>query len=212
MMIDIKEYLLGKSKPNANMIEATNETLFNIVHDEIKWLGADADLNHIDVSKVTDMCYSGPNEPERIDGLFTGTGFCGDVSRWDVSNVENMSLVFYECDKFNGNLGNWDVSKVVYASSMFNGCTEFEGTGLEKWNVANLKDACGMFLECRNFNADITKWDTKSLVKCTRMFDTCTSLRRDLSKWNAENVEYYSCMFDNLEYYYDGKKRPRFKI
>ena len=42
----------------------------------IKGSANDADLNHLDVSRVTDMRY-----------LFNGSEFDGDISGWNVSNV-----------------------------------------------------------------------------------------------------------------------------
>lgn len=94
----LTEYLSAKVKVAS--IKATNETLFDIVHSEIKKLGPKANLNHIDVSEVTNMCYSGPDEPDRLGGIFDNIDFCGDVSLWDVSNVEDMSLVFLQMLSF----------------------------------------------------------------------------------------------------------------
>ena len=64
-------------------IIATNKTIKEIVKSEIKRLGNNADLNHIDVSQVTDMSY-----------LFEESEFNGDISNWDVSNVTNMRAMF----------------------------------------------------------------------------------------------------------------------
>ena len=39
------------------------------------------------------------------------TGKKGDISKWDVSNVEIMRRMFEE-SKFNGDISEWDISKV----------------------------------------------------------------------------------------------------
>jgi hypothetical protein len=65
-------------------IIATDKTIKEIVKNEIKRLGKNANLNHIDTSQVTDMSY-----------LFYNTIFDGDISQWNVSNVKNMSYMFY---------------------------------------------------------------------------------------------------------------------
>ena len=36
----------------------------------------------------------------------------GDISKWNVSNVTDMSLMFYEARSFNGDLSKWNVSNV----------------------------------------------------------------------------------------------------
>ena len=46
------------------------------------------------------------------------TGENGDISNWDVSNVENMGGMF-QSSKFKGDISNWDVSKVTNMRNMF---------------------------------------------------------------------------------------------
>ena len=50
----------------------------------------------------------------------------GDLSKWNVSNVENMRCMFYECKQLKsvGDLSNWNVSNVKNVNCMFSGCTE----------------------------------------------------------------------------------------
>ena len=54
----------------------------------------------------------------------------GDLSKWDVSNVTNMNLMFYK-SKFNGDISQWDVSNVIFMQSLFDG-SAFNGD-LSKW-------------------------------------------------------------------------------
>ena len=60
------------------------------------------DLNFIDTSKITDMSW-----------LFENVKHNFDISSWDVSNVTNMTGMFYCCYDFNCDLSNWDVSNVT---------------------------------------------------------------------------------------------------
>ena len=53
--------------------------------------------------------------------LFADSDFTGDISKWDVSNVENMRYMFTN-SKFNGDISNWDVSNVILRGGMFNNC------------------------------------------------------------------------------------------
>ena len=71
------------------------EELKQMILDEIKKQGDEADLNHIDVSNIEDF-----------SSLFSGFRvFNGDISGWDVSNATNMSYMFYG-SKFNGDISN----------------------------------------------------------------------------------------------------------
>ena len=100
----------------------TKNELKDLIKIGIILLGNDGNFNWIDTSKITDM-----------SGLFSSnSNFNGDISLWDVSNVNEMSSMFYESN-FNGNLYNWDVS-----------------------NVKNMQ-----FMFCKNirFNTDISRWD-----------------------------------------------------
>ena len=57
--------------------------------------------------------------------MFAYSKFNGDISKWDVSNVEDMSNIFYysQFTGENGDLSNWDVSNVINMLSMFKGCS-----------------------------------------------------------------------------------------
>ena len=82
------------SKYKSNIVVATNENIKQLVEEGIRLYGNNANLNYIDVSRVTDMSY-----------LFYKSEFNGDISKWDVSNVTNMFSMF-ESSKFNGDISN----------------------------------------------------------------------------------------------------------
>ena len=42
-----------------------------------------------------------------------------DISQWDVSNVENMNSMFWSCKNFNSDLSAWDVSHVKNMGCIF---------------------------------------------------------------------------------------------
>ena len=74
--------------------------LAKIIKDECSKNSWECNLNHIDVSKMT-----------RLDNLFTMiyglSEFNGDISKWDVSKVTNMSGMFAG-SKFTGENGDID--------------------------------------------------------------------------------------------------------
>ena len=56
--------------------------------------------------------------------MFQGaTSFNQDISKWDVSNVENMDYMFSGATSFNQDISNWDVSNVKSMANMFSNVT-----------------------------------------------------------------------------------------
>lgn len=151
-MININEYLLSKNK-KTQTIYATDATLYRIVRDEISKLGKKADLNHIDVSGVSDFYYGldwNDDMPENLVGLFDGTEFEGDVSQWDMTNAEITTSMFESCKNFNCDISNWNVEKINTCRCMFRHCRSFMGD-LSKWNMKSIKhhdDIEYMFERC----------------------------------------------------------------
>ena len=111
--------------------------LSSLIRKLIKERGLDADLNDIDVSKITDMSH-----------IFSGLNIHNiDISGWNVSNVTNMDFMFRHCTNFNSDLSNWNVSNVTKMRCMFYNCPKFN-SDLSRWDVSNVEDMGAMFLGC----------------------------------------------------------------
>ena len=80
--------------------------------------------------------------------------FRGDISKWDVSNVRDMSGMFHRAESFNSHLSKWDVSRVT--------------------------NMLGMFQFARSYNGDISKWDVSRVSNMDNMFRDAIFFQRRL--------------------------------
>ena len=153
-----------------SVISATDDTIHQIVKDELDHFGHGADLNHIDVSEVTKM-----NNVFSVHKYDLGEKYKDlnpDISRWDVSNVKSMYCMFYDCKKFNCDISQWDVSNVENMGNTFYNCTNFN-CDISKWNVSNVTYMQFMFSGCKKFNKDLSRWDVSNIKNSFRIFLDC---------------------------------------
>ena len=134
----IQEKLIIKKNKAVNYkyFPETKQELQTIIKQRIKQEGPEVDLNDIDVSHITDMSY-----------LFQFLDFNGDISKWNVSNVTDMSRMFFKCKAFNQDVSNWDVSNVTNMHSMFFRCESFN-QDISNWDVSNVNDYINIFSYC----------------------------------------------------------------
>ena len=94
MMNNLSTYIIEKLHLNKdikvkeyNYHPKDKYELHSLIKELLEERGNDADLNDIDVSDITDMSELFINlNPHNID-----------ISKWNVSNVKNMSDMFYKC-------------------------------------------------------------------------------------------------------------------
>jgi len=91
-------------------------------------------------------------------------------------------------------IGDWDVSDVQDLSYLFYQKTNFKAD-ISKWNVANATNMEGMFAYARSFNGDISKWDVSNVGNMEGMFYSARSFNIDLSDWNVRKVFNMEFMF-----------------
>ena len=110
--------------------------LKQMIKEEISKQGPKANLNHINVSKITDF-----------SKLFYKSDFNGDISKWDTSNATDMSGMFQECKLFNQDISNWDVSNVINMNGMFYYAESFD-QDISGWDVSKVKNNYETFKYC----------------------------------------------------------------
>ena len=146
-----EKLIINKDYHDNKIVVKSFDELRKIIIDRYDKLGPGTeqdpiDFNDIDVSNLNSFCYN------RVTGIFDRMLFKYiDISEWDVSNVTNMSCMFFGCKKLEsvGDISSWDVSNVTDMSFMFYDCKELESVGdISDWNVSNVRNKDIMFLYC----------------------------------------------------------------
>ena len=119
----------------------------------------------------------------------------GPIDKWNVSQVTNMSKLFYEKDTFNYELSNWDVSGVTDMRGMFAYANSFD-QDLSKWDVSRVTNMAAMFRDARVFNQDLSKWDVSQVINMKAMFRHAQAFKQDLSDWDVSRVDNMDWMFE----------------
>ena len=170
-----------RPKNKEELIKAIKKEIYEVQgsEDNPNW---NADLNCIDTSLITDMSYLFAKEEFFFKKKgFNLNNFNGDISNWNVRNVENMEGMFAGSE-FNGNISKWDVSNVKNMKAMFN-ISKFN-QDISKWNVNNIKNMSWMFYKSK-FNKDISNWNVSNVESMFNMF-AHSKFNKDISKWNIK--------------------------
>ena len=164
----------------------------------------DLNLNHVDVSSVTNMSrlFSGMILLKRLR-----------INRWDTSNVTDMSFMFEDCISLqeidipasnSDHVITWCVSNVVTMRGMFKGCKNALIINVKNWDTHNIEDMSFMFYNCesvRNLKA-VERFNTSKVKNMKAMFLNTRSLSKiKLNRWDTFNVTDMSHMFEGCRAY-----------
>ena len=137
-----------------------------------------------DTSKVTDMSQAFDAMPPSYESR---ESFNANIAAWDVSNVTNMSGMFYNTEMFDADIGAWNVSSVTDMSSMFWNNKSFNAD-IGAWDVSSVTDMSSMFKGNTIFNRDIGDWDVSQVTDFSSMFYCSEMFNKYISAWNVANA------------------------
>ncbi len=115
--------------------------------------------------------------------IFNGPG----ISKWDVSNVTNMSKMFSYCRAFNQDIGSWDVSSVTDMNRMFEVADAFNQP-IGSWDVSNVTNMEYMFIAADVFNQPIGSWDVSNVTNLFFTFFYAEAFNQDIGSWDVSSV------------------------
>lgn len=134
---------------------------------------------------------------DNLNLTFSGaTNFNGDLSQWDISNIEFIIGTFKNATSFNSELNDWDVSNVNSLFRTFEGATSFN-QDLSNWNVVNIPSMPETFKNATSFNQDLSSWDVANVGSFAGMFDGASSFDQNLGSWSLKEDVFLLEMFDH---------------
>ena len=166
-----------------------------------------------------------------IAGLFSDANIksLGNIAKFDVSNVTDMSYLFSGCKNLSDITGlkDWNTGNVTTMKEMFagqlgyyqdtkiDGCEKLTNVAaLEKWDTSKVTDMSYMFSGCKNLSdiSGLKNWKTGNVTTMQGMFggqvhqfagkiDGCTSLTdvSALKTWDTSKVTDMSYMFSGCK-------------
>lgn len=111
-------------------------------------------------------------------------GYGCDLNHIDVSELKDLSDVFYNFRDWDGDISGWDPWQCQNARNMFYGSSYTGQNGdISNWDMRNLVYAGRMFYSSK-YDGDISKWDLRSLdVRNSQQFLAACPLAKNRKHW-----------------------------
>jgi len=158
-----------------------NGVTYTVVDEAMlrEMIADEEDVTTVITTKVTNM-----DELFFID-FNTGSDFNQDISSWDMSNVTDMTLMFYRAYVFNQNISSWDVSNVTKMRYMFFKAEVFNQP-IGNWDVSSVYDMERMFRYATSYNQDLSSWSVDGVAQCLQFSDNTPS-------WTLPQPNFTNC-------------------
>ena len=95
-------------------------------------------------------------------------------------------------------LGDIDVSHITDMGALFKDSKRKDFSGIEEWNVSQVKNMKAMFADTELFNQPLDSWDVSRVKDMRYMFCGAKSFNQSLDSWNVSMAaEYMKGIFDS---------------
>jgi len=96
-----------------------------------------------------------------FEGCVSFTDSESSLANWSVANVANMNKMFANCFSFAGDISQWDVRNVQDFSHFLEFGSEFQ-SDLSNWRPLKAENLGWMFRGAKSFISDISSWNLTS--------------------------------------------------
>ncbi|HHP0319420.1 TPA: BspA family leucine-rich repeat surface protein [Campylobacter jejuni] len=139
-----------------------------------------------------------PETKEELEALIYNEAIhLGDIDTSKITDMRELFAVAIYRKDFSG-IETWNVSNVKDMASMFAACKNFN-QDLSSWNTSNVENMACMFSGCENFNQDLSSWDTSKVKTMAYMFADCENFNQDISGWDVGKVRNMEYMFKDCK-------------
>ena len=127
------------------------------------------------------------------------SGFSDDFFKYIVP-IGSLNGTFLGCQSLTSlDLSKWDTSNVTDMSWMFVGCYSLTSLDLSSWDVSNVTDMYNVFYNCGSLTSlDLSNWNTSNVTSMSGMFEGCTNLTEIRMGGDVSKVTNMGGMFDNI--------------
>ncbi|MEM9046480.1 MAG: BspA family leucine-rich repeat surface protein, partial [Pseudomonadota bacterium] len=148
-----------------------------------------AATNFSDLPSITEIQALIDAENSNINRLFNGQTTFNEsyVADWDMSQVTNIWMMFYNNNAFNQDISGWNVSNVTSGGRLFTRNVVFD-QDIGDWDVGSFTNMDRMFYGAGAFNQDIGDWDVGAVTNMAFMFTNAASFNQDIGSWDVSNV------------------------
>jgi len=127
-----------------------------------------------------------------LEGDYLVNTICTSI----VTDMEDLFGVYdnYDYGSYDENISGWDVSNVTDMSGMFLNAKYFN-QDIGGWDVSKVTDMSSMFHGATSFNQPIGGWDVSKVTSMKSMFNSAENFNQPIGGWDVSNVISMHSMF-----------------